>query len=216
MRKIFSLVVSTLALVSAFATADVKIAVYNLPPLFEPSGNGSYDQLFNKVKVKANENWSYNILPAARAEQAFSAKNVDCVAPFDKDFSGLSDVIQSDFFNVAKIYIFTPAGTPALTKLKQLQGKKVGARRGMPYGPEFGMLNLKVDYVETIEANIKKLKAGRIDAFLAYVPDAWEAFNHLGMKLEDLSYNEASPYITHEDGFLCHNTLAAQAFLMLP
>ena len=67
-----------------------------------------------------------------------------------------------------------------------------------------------MSFSNTIEQNIKKVQAGRIDAFVAYIPDAWFAFKSLNMEMLPHGNN---PIMVHEDGFLCHNTADALQFI---
>ena len=48
---------------------------------------------------------------------------------------------------------------------------------------------------------MKKLKAGRIDAFLAYTPDMMTVFQDMGMS--PLPYAADQPVAVHEDTVLC-------------
>ena len=74
-----------------------------------------------------------------------------------------------------------PGVRVALSRLSDLKGMKVGVRTGMPYGSRVEKAGLNLIKAKTDEANVKKLKAGRIDAFLAYTPDMMTVFQDLGM-----------------------------------
>lgn len=84
-----------------------------------------------------------------------------------------------------------------------LKGKKVGIRSGMPYGNRIEGAGLTLVEARTIEANVKKLDAGRIDAFIAYVPDAYATFEAMG--IEHLPHSVDAPIAVHEDALLCRN-----------
>ncbi|MCP4264532.1 MAG: amino acid ABC transporter substrate-binding protein [Candidatus Brocadiaceae bacterium] len=190
------------------ASAEMNLVGYDIPTLTQVDGQGAYDKIINQVKSVSGKNWNYTVMPPARADNAFSSGSADCIGPLDKDFYTGGDVIQTDYFNIAKIYIYTAEGSTALTSAEQLKGKNVGARKGMPYGPDFDSAGLKVSYVSSIDKNLKKLKAGRLDAFVAYVPDAWFVPG-----VQALSHDENKPLAVHEDAFTCKNTTAAQAFV---
>ncbi len=196
-------------LFSLSVMGDVKLGAYEIPTLLEKNGSGTYDKIFSEVRQAAGKNWRYKVLPPSRADKDFADKRLDCIIPLDADFYQGDKVIQSDFVNVARVYIFTERGSKPVNSLAALKGKKIGARRGMPYGPEFDKLALNVSYSNNIEQSIKKVNAGRLDAFIAYVPDAWFAFQALNMEM--LPHGKA--VITHEDGFLCHDTPEAKAFI---
>lgn len=210
MTKSIQLFLACCLLCCTQLNAAVTLGAYDIPTLLQKDGKGSYDLIFAEVNKIAGKNWRYQVLPPSRVDKDFASKVLDCIIPLDKDFFAGGNVMQSDFFNMAKIYIFTKEGSQPLAGVADLKGLKVGARRGMPYGPEFDAAGLKVNYSNTIEQNIKKVQAGRIDAFVAYVPDAWFAFKSLGLKM--LPHNDV-PMIVHEDGFLCHDTPDSRLFI---
>lgn len=49
----------------------------------------------------------------------------------------------------------------------------------------------------------KKVQIGRIDAFIAYVPDAYNAFRGLG--IAPLPHDVAHPVAVHLDSLVCRN-----------
>lgn len=103
----------------------------------------------------------------------------------------------------AKIYIFTGKGQKTINNLSELKGKKVGARFGMPYGNTFDNAGLNVEMVKSIQSNIKKLDKGRIDAFIAYVPDAYDAFKSL--EIPPYPHDLDKPIAVHEDCLVCRD-----------
>ena len=82
-----------------------------------------------------------------------------------------------------------------------------GFARDLPYGKSFESANLNTSAVGDIESNIKKLKSGRIDAFVAYVPDAYAAFDKMG--LPPFPHNKAAPIAEHPDSLVCRGVAAS-------
>lgn len=195
--------------IQAVSTDKIKLAAYDIPFILQSDAKGDYDKVFEQVKIIADRTWHYDVLPPARVDLLFDFGKVDCIVPFDKKFHHNIDTINSDHFFIATAYIYTIAGSNPIDSLKQLVNKKVGARNGMLYGPEFDALNLRIEYVESIAQNIEKLNAGRIDAFVAWSPDSLAAFKEKG--IEPLPH--ALPFITHKDSFLCHNTSQSIQFI---
>lgn len=194
-------------------TAEIRLVAYNIPALLQTDGKGSYDKIIAQLGHISGRTWSYDVLNPQRAEKLFVSKEADCVFPLDKYFSPVNRVLQTDYLNLAKIHIFTPHGATAIDALPALVGLKVGARRGMPYGFKFEALQLDIEWVDDIDQNIRKIQAGRIDAFVAYIPDIWAAFKKNGMPQDFLSYRADKPLLVHEDAFLCHNNAASRAFV---
>jgi len=103
--------------------------------------------------------------------------------------------------NIAKVYIFVNQGQTPISCLEDLKEKKVGIRLGMPYGKSFENAKLKTYEVPEIGQNIKKIKAGRIDAFVAYIPDAYRAFRELGTA--PYPHDASNPLAVHPDRLVC-------------
>lgn len=82
-----------------------------------------------------------------------------------------------------------------------LKGKKVGIRHGMPYGKTFDGAALKVEIASTLASNFKKLQRGRLDAVVAYIPDAYIYFMEQG--IEPFPHDVDKPLVTHDDALLC-------------
>ena len=200
MKSLFGLVITCLTL-NAFA--EVKILGIEIPGLHESSGSGVYDIIVNKTVV-AHDDAQLIILPPARAEAEFEQCTNCCFSPANKnpefyDFG--DDYVQTKPMNVAKVYIFSADNAPIYNDLNELQNKKIGTRAGMPYGKTFDNANLDTREVSDIEKNVKKLQLGRIDAFVAYVPDAYLTFADMG--ITELPHNQAKPVAVHEDSLVC-------------
>ena len=119
------------------------------------------------------------------------------------------DVVVTNAMSIAKVYIFTGKGKAIISDLKGLSGKKVGARNGMPYGKKFDASGISPKLVSDIETNIKKVDSGRIDAFLAYYPDAYTVFDALGV--DPYPHDKAHPVAVHPDSLVCRGT--SEAFI---
>ncbi len=190
------------------AFSNIKIASYDIPAIIQADGKGEYDKIFQQVNGITDSKLQYQVLPPARVDIMFNSKQIDCILPFDKKFHEDANTINSMPFSIAQAYIYSAKGTQALT-LNQLKNKKVGARLGMLYGPEFDDAQLNVEYVSYIEQNIDKLNAGRIDAFVAWAPDSIQAFKN--KSIGNLPHTKS--FIRHNDAFLCHDTIAARKFI---
>ena len=165
---------------------------------------GVYDQIFMETVVKAKLA-KIKILPPFRAEKMFADCQNCCFSPANKDpefYDFGDDILKSDPMNTAKIYIFVNQGQPSINRLEDLRGKKVGIRRGMPYGKKFEKIQLKTELVTKLEQNINMIRSGRIDAFVAYVPDAYIAFRDLGIS-PPFPHDISNPIGIHPDCLVC-------------
>lgn len=185
------------------ALANVIIYAEEIPGIHQQDGMGVYDLIIKETVVKARRG-ALNILPPARAYKIFANCQNCCLSPANKnpefyDFG--ENIMQTEPMNLAKLYIFVRQGQAAIYRLEDLKDKHVGIRHGMPYGKSVEQARLKTKSVYKIESNIKMLNKGRIDAFLAYVPDAYQVFRTLGIK--PYPHDVAHPVVVHSERLVC-------------
>lgn len=197
-----------LALFSSVLCAEVTIIGTDIPGLHQQDGKGVYDVIVNQTLVSKGLG-ALKVLPPARAEAEFKSCQNCCFSPANKnpefyDFGG--DVSVSEPMNVAKVYIFSAPGKRPFSSYADLKGKKVGVRRGMIYGNSFDAANLKASEANSLEQNIKKLETGRIDAMVAYVPDAYLALS--GMGKGEFPHTKDQPTAIHNDALVCRGVPA--------
>jgi len=193
----------------ADANETLDIVVYDIPAILQLDKQGQYDQIISAVQRQQNEQWNYTVAPPGRVDKLFDLNKADCIFPFDKRFHKNSNTVNSLPVHVAQAYIYSLPHLPPIKSLTELKGKRIGARTGMLYGPEFDKLNLDIKYVTQIEQNIDKLLSGRIDAFVAWAPDSIAAFKRKNIT----PTSDTRPFITHNDAFLCHDTPKSRAFI---
>jgi len=190
-------------LLNTFLFAEVNIIGLEIPGLHQHDGQGVYDKVVNQTVVRKRLA-SLNVYPPTRAEKLFDSCDNCCLSPANKnpefyDFS--NKTVQTDAMNTAKIYIFVSKGEDPIFKLKDLKNKEVGIRKGMPYGKSFEKSKLNTHTVNTIEKNIFLTLTNRIDAFVAYVPDAYFAFRNV--RIEPFPHETLSPLAVHPDRLVC-------------
>lgn len=188
--------------------AETTIYGIEIPGLHERSKSGVYDKIIDDVLLKPGLA-NLKVLPPAKAEDSFSKCTGCCFSPANTNaefYNFGADVVKTKPMGIAKIYIFTGKGQKTINDLSELEGKKIGVRFGMPYGKTFDNAGLNVEAVKSIESNIKKLDKGRIDAFIAYVPDAYDAFEKLG--IQPYPHDIDNPLAVHEDCLVCRDVPA--------
>ncbi len=123
----------SLATMSAVSMAQVTIYAYDIPGLYQDDSGGVYDHIVNKLVAQSGEA-KLEVLPGLRAEKKFASCMNCCITPANtnpKFYDFGPDVVATDPMNVAEIYIFSKAGTPAIKSTDALEGKRVGIRQGM-------------------------------------------------------------------------------------
>ena len=194
------------ALFSSSVQSEVSVFALDIPGLHQKDGGGEYDKIINKAVVQSGKA-KVVVLPPARAESEFAKCTNCCLSPANKNpdfYEYGDDVVVTKAMSVAKVYIFTGKGKAIINSLKGLVVKSVGARNGMPYGKKFDASGISPKLVSDIQTNIKKLDSGRIDAFIAYYPDAYTVFAELG--IDPYPHDVEQPIAVHPDSLICRGT----------
>ena len=196
---------------SATTLAEVTIYAIDIPGLHEKSGGGIYDKPIADALVSTGQA-TVTVLPPARAENSFADCTNCCLSPANLSaefYDYGSDVVQTEPMGTAQIFIFSQPNGAVISSLAALKGKKVGVRSGMPYGKSFDGAGLTTTATSKIENNIAKLESTRIDAMVAYVPDAYDAFSGLGKA--PFPHAKDAPIAVHPDALVCRGV--SQGFL---
>lgn len=205
----------SLLIQGSICAEEIKIFGLFIDGLHQTDGKGQYDKIINEIET-AN-------LQVMSPKRAFSEFHDDdclhcCITPANKNiyfYKYGDNYIKSKSMNAAAIYIWSAPKLEATSDLSDLNGKRVGGRFGMPYGNEVeqaiknGYFTLNLSY--KIETSITLANSNRLDYFLAYTPDACEAFKNLSQPL--FSYVKGSPIHIHQDRVLCKKTSETEAFI---
>ncbi|WP_438465714.1 hypothetical protein [Marinomonas sp. PE14-40] len=181
----------------------------DIPGLHNNDGQGIYD-----VMIRDATGRDVLIMPPARAVNAYDSCTDCCISPANKnpDFYEYGDghIVSSPMFT-AQIFIFSKPGDAAINDVALLKGKKVGARKGMPYGNHVESSGARFMKVDQLTKNIKKLERGSLDYMVAYTPDIYDAFYSAGK--DPFPHTKTSPVASHEDSLLCKDTPENQALI---
>ena len=214
-KTVFTAALTAAAIASSGAAlAATKIVAMKIDGLYQKDGKGLYDQIVAAAAKQSGQGIEIQVVAPNRALKDFESGKYACVSPantnpdfYDFKFS----TVESKSMTTAKIYIFTKAGSQPITDLASLKGKKVGICKGLPYGAKVEGAGLKLIKAGSDEANVKKLMAGRIDAFLAYTPDMYTVFRAMGIK--PLAHDANKPVAVHEDTILCRKDKGGDAIV---
>ncbi len=190
----------------------IDIIAPGITGLIEEDGKGVYQLLIKEAAKRANIDYTEHFYPQKRALYYFFKKESPCIYAYtDIAVTKLGkDKIKASFpLGIFKQYIFTNGGTPALTSIDQLKGKRVGGIIGdgeQDWFAAFKKAKINYEFVTRIEQNINKLMAGRIDAMISFMPDvaAYE---------DKLSYAKHKPIFSSFDMMTCHNNSEGNQFI---
>jgi len=202
-RAICFLIVSLSIWLTNDGRASEQIYVIEIEGLHQKDGDGKYDSILQGAIVSENLDIEMIVLPPGRAFRKFKSCETCCISPANKnkEFYDYPGSIETLPMNEARVVIFSLPGGSVFSKIEQLVGLRVNGRLGMPYGKTIESSGLPLGLARTIEGNIKMLQRGRIDAFIAYIPDAYDAFLNLG--LDPFPHTPDNPIVVHQDALLC-------------
>ena len=192
-----------------FAYAKIVIVANTMPGLLEVEGkNKPYNKVLNELMLSTHLAADIVYAPPARAAKLFDDRKANCIFPASKKFiNEVPKPISSNPINFAKAYFFTlkPYANVEIINNPSLS---IGIRRGFTYGEALkGIAKHKLVEVNTDAQNLGLIKKGRIDAFVAYIPD----LNQQLIRDNKLYFNE-SVYV-HDESFVCHNSPKNSRFL---
>lgn len=172
---IIAIVAVVLILQSAMLIAQetYDVTTTYLPELVESPNSGIFIELLNEIEQRAGIQFTVHVFPVKRCYIEFKKKQMIMVFPdieWTDDLKELysppdGDPIKSVIFYMKQDFIFSRQGT-IFRNLHEVQGKIVGLSRGFSYPYLDSVRNLELEYAGDDLANMKKLAAGRIDAFL--------------------------------------------------
>ncbi|MCD9461091.1 transporter substrate-binding domain-containing protein [Marinibactrum halimedae] len=197
-----------LFLYCSLSVGQVTIYGIEISGLHQKNGEGIYDKIIHEAVVRP-EKVSIIVNPLSRARHFFQKCDNCCISPsnlsYEAENFSSDGLLQTQPFNLAKAYVFVKPGQPAVSRLTDLQGKRVGVSHGMFYGTAFAQAALSTEAVQKVEQNIKKLQQGRIDVFIAYVPDVYFAFQNL--QIEPYPHDVSMPIVTQQESLVCRGVV---------
>lgn len=163
---LFVVLIAFMAFTFQASAQTIKVTTMQIPGLVISKTEGLFVKLYLETAKRAGVEVDLEILPVKRARHLFETGKVDSFFPA-LDASLSVDATKAVFY-VKKIFTFVNDGSPVLTHIDQLEGKKVCLTRGFTYPRKLTQNeNIKLDEASDPVQSIKKLKAGRCDCFVA-------------------------------------------------
>lgn len=205
-----AILLAGLMTVSGIVVAQpVTVAVPPLAALLQEDGEGVYQRLVARALEPLDTGIQQVYYPYRRSLQAFEAEQVDCL------FS-LTDVLLERYEEEEIVYsfplgrfsfhIFTPAGETPLSSVDELDDKVVGRIMGHEVYLDTVLEDLEFEDARSDFHGVRMLRAGRLDALIAAIPD-------IRPYLDQLSYSPEHPVFESYDRINCHGTERNRAFI---
>ncbi len=193
------------------ATAEeIRIAVPAITNLLEEDQSGTYQRIFNSAVSETGYSVKQLFFPYQRALNVFQQGNVDCIFSFTdvmEERFGKESIISSFPLGAFGYFIFTAKNSPAITDVNSLITMRVGGVIGHEnYYTSALHVKTKLFMVNSDEQNLQMLKLGRIQAFIAAIPDILPYTN-------DLNYSPEHALFTGYDRLTCFNNPENKRFV---
>ncbi|MDP3584211.1 MAG: transporter substrate-binding domain-containing protein [Thiobacillus sp.] len=182
----------------------IDFATYLIPVHVESPQQGLFIELMREVAAGARfQNFSIEVMPAPRALRSLMTGTHDAVFPaLDIFFEPGQPVVRTaETIDCKEDFVFTARGAPLLRSLADLRGKVVGITHGYPYSREvMAASGHTLEVAVSDELNIRKLVAGRIDAFVLDEKTGIQAAKALGLS-DAIQYDSLAP-VSRQDVYV--------------
>lgn len=177
-----------------WALQKLKILSQPIPFFSDTETSGTFVELSNEIGRRLNQEVEIQSYPAIRSVEAFKKKQAEALIPgSDWKLKGL-DYYPSEtiFFKKTFIYSLPPR---LFNSLDELANKTVGITLGYSYPPELAHVpGIEIQTAPSDQANLKKLQAKRIDAFLGEEYSTDHALAQ--MKISEVRVDKGRPIAT--------------------
>lgn len=195
------LLLSVLSMLSfaALSAEKLSIATFPIPLMVESKDKGVFVELTKAIAREAGFELNIKVYPPQRTLKEFEIKKVDGLFPALK-VTMPTAFEPSESIYIKRDYAFTVKGKPVLETISDLSGKRVAITSGYPYAKALTSAeSIHFDMTNTDGQNVKKLLAGRVNAFVVEEKSGLKAFS-VGGSQNKISYNKAKP-ISEQDVF---------------
>lgn len=163
----------------------IQFATYPIPVHVENAREGLFVELMREVAATAGFlHFHIEVMPPPRALRGLMSSKHDAVFPvLDSLFEPHQAMVRTtESIDCKEDFVFTARGTPMLRSLADLRGKVVGITHGYPYSREvMAATGFTLEVAASDELNLRKLAAGRIDAFVLDEKTGIKAAQALGL-----------------------------------
>lgn len=184
--------------------------------LLTEDGRGFYTDLMDEVLHNLDQPYVFTPLPFKRLLTAFETYDIDCLWTFDKSFlAKLSidtrvEIASQDVFHATQ-HIFMAPGTKSISKLDELQGKRVGIGIGSNLESRLNQVNAKISKLSDQNSKFRMLTKGRLDAIGGWIPELLILSQEEGV--DPSVYSRSSTLETTGIAFVCHPSEESETFI---
>jgi polar amino acid transport system substrate-binding protein len=197
--KIFSLLLLlALRTETAHAVETLKLTAQPIPFFIESEERGTFIDLTKEIAKKLGIQITVEVYPTVRAIDLFKKGRSMGFLPGSHPKLEKHSYFETEPIFYKKTYIYSKA-PESFSSLKDLAHKRVGVTIGYTYPPELAIVKgVEIQEAANDEGNLRKLHAGRIDAFLGEEVSVNDGIASLGFT--EIGYKKEK-YLTKEPIF---------------
>lgn len=196
---------------AAHAAAD--LVTFPIPVHVESETRGLFIEVTREIAKTSGDAINIKVMPPPRAVHSYTEGSAAGLFPaLDINFApGQAITRTAESLDCKEDFVFTRKGTPFLKSLDDLKGKRIGITRGYPYAREVtDNKSYTVEAAPSDEANIKKLIAGHLEAFVLDEKTGIKAFEALGLSAQ-MQYDPKQPVSRQDVFYAFQNTADGKA-----
>ncbi|MDG0816617.1 transporter substrate-binding domain-containing protein [Bdellovibrio sp. PAP01] len=173
----------------------LRLTTFPIPLMVEGDKKGIFIDLTNEIAKRNNIKIAIDVIPTGKSLLAFSSGRADGFFPGLDVYMPRKTSRTLAFYQKAD-FVFYKKGK-VLSKISDLEGKKVGLTFRYPYAKEL-MDNKKIrfEFAEDDIANMRKLGQGLIEAFVVEERSGLKALELSGVR--DVGYQAGKPLSVQE------------------
>jgi len=192
---------------SSQSASSIEIHGHQVANLIEEDGAGVYQELLTKLTKRFElEVAILSITPMKRGRVYFEKDKRSCRIDGEGIFGDWA--IQSQPLGGYRMHIMNLKSQPIIRTVSELNPTaKLGGLLGLEMAYKNTLIEpFEIELVEHERQNIEKLKFGRIEALLGFVPD----YNRY---LDQLQFDKNLVLLEGEDRIYCHNTERGRSYI---
>lgn len=200
-------------------TMAVNISSIELPYRLTTNPKSPYQLILNKFFSEIKSNSELNISPIRRSIKNFFQKKQLCLMPtsrlamiffYPKKMKKYK-VIQSAPIENVIVTIFSKAGSPPISDIKDINGKTISTWNGIFTDKLMPNAKVEVIKVSKDKQSLSLLKAGRVDHVIGFIPDTLLVAENNGFAIP--SFNKKVKLLETPVHLICHETEETKKFL---
>ncbi len=194
MKRIIMLlcVCFVLSFTSNVFAGGCTLGSYPIPLMVENQNKGVFIELTREIAQRSGLDVTIKVYPTKRTVMNFNKNIIDGFFPA-LDVMINKKVSKSEEMYFKEDFVFFKKGSPSISTIEGLRGKKVGITLGYPYARKITEnKEFKIETAPSDVANLKKLAAGRIDAFIVEKQSGLKALKQSGMS-NIITYDQNKP-----------------------